>query len=71
VNEDPVRKLKDTIKDGTARAFSSLKPVTKVPGAIFGPGRLHNIAYLLEPLNYHFILVDVEPDGYSCVHELS
>lgn len=37
VNDDPVRKVKDTIKEGTARTLSSIKPVTKVPGAIFGP----------------------------------
>lgn len=40
VNDDPVRKVKDTIKEGTARTLSSIKPVTKVPGAIFGPGKL-------------------------------
>ncbi|KAG0558202.1 hypothetical protein M758_10G010900 [Ceratodon purpureus] len=33
--EDPVHKLKDSIKEGAARAISSLKPVTKVPGFIF------------------------------------
>jgi len=61
VNEDSVHKMKDAIKEGTTRAFSSLKPVTKVPGAIFGPGQLHNIANIFESLNCHFVLVDVEP----------
>lgn len=47
--EDPVYKLKDTIKEGTARPISSLKPVTKVPGVIFGTGQLYDSAQLRGP----------------------
>ena len=49
--EDPIHKLKDSVREGTARVISSIKPVTKVPGIIFGTGQLYNIAQPFGPLN--------------------